>query len=262
MFALVLSHAQAQPPRIDFLFMTSAAANNRPPQHIAVIMDGNGRWAQQRALSRSEGHKQGLQATKRLVEYTLNAGIAYLTVFAFSQENWQRPKTEINALLALFAETITNEGAAFQKQDICVRFMGDLSRFPKPLQVSMASLQQLTKNGKRLVLTLAIGYSGRWDIVQAAARAAAAGAKLTEDNFDEWLATAHCPPLDILIRTGGEQRISNFMLWQAAYTELHFTDTLWPDFAEGDFAAALADFYSRHRRFGRVENDTQRSHFA
>lgn len=215
-------------------------------------MDGNGRWARRRHLPRSEGHRHGLQATKRLVECTLAAGIGYLTVFAFSQENWMRPKTEINALLALFAEAIQKEGEQFRKKDIRVRFIGDLSRFPKPLQMSMAGLQKLTRRGRRLVLTLAIGYSGRWDIVQAARRAAAAGVAVDEENLDGWLATAGAPPPDILIRTGGEQRISNFMLWQAAYTELHFTQTLWPDFGEEDFHAALADFHSRNRRFGRV----------
>ena len=215
-------------------------------------MDGNGRWAEKRGLVRTEGHRQGLSAARRLVESAAAEGIAYLTLFAFSNENWRRPDAEVSALLRLFADAIASEDALLRRHQVELRFIGDLQRFPSSLRTGMASLQNLTRGGKRLVLTLALGYSGRWDILQAAERLAASGDAYSEENFSRYLATAALPPPDLLIRTGGETRISNFMLWQAAYTELYFTPTLWPDFSAGDLQAAMADFYRRERRFGGV----------
>ena len=216
-------------------------------------MDGNGRWAQKKGLSRIAGHRQGVEAAKRLIDHAIAADVAYLTLFAFSQENWQRPKREVSGLLTLFAETIGKEGGIFQKNGVSLRFIGDLQKFPKPLRAGMTSLEKLTAAGKRLTLTLAIGYSGQWDIVQAAQRMQKDKCGASEENFERYLTTGHLPPPDMLIRTGGEKRISNFMLWQSAYTELYFTPTLWPDFDDKDFQKALADFYQRERRFGRVD---------
>ena len=225
-------------------------------KHVAVVMDGNGRWAQQRGLSRIVGHRRGVESAKTLIDSAIKNGIAYLTLFAFSQENWRRPAGEVRGLLALFAETIGSEGGTFQKNGVRLKFVGDLQKFPKPLRAGMSSLEKITARGGRLTLTLAIGYSGQWDIAQAARRAAAAapGGEVREEDFARYLATHPMPPPDMLIRTGGERRISNFMLWQCAYTELYFTPVLWPDFSADDFRAAVDDFYQRDRRFGLVTN--------
>lgn len=220
--------------------------------HIAVIMDGNGRWAKRRGLARSEGHREGLAAARRLVENAAAAGVAHLTLFAFSNENWQRPSEEVSALMRLFADAIASEGALLRKNGIRLRFMGDTQRFSASLRAGMSGLEKLTEKGARMTLTLALGYSGKWDIVQAAQRMAAAGEEYSEESFARYLASAGAPPPDLLIRTGGEQRISNFMLWQAAYTEFYFTSVLWPDFSEADLSAAIADFHNRERRYGRV----------
>lgn len=212
-------------------------------------MDGNGRWAQQRQLPRSAGHRQGLRAVRRLVESAAEEGIRHVTLFAFSSENWQRPREEVSALMQLFADAIASEAATLQKNGVRLRFIGDTARFSASLRAGMNSLEKLTGGGERLNLTLALGYSGRWDILQAAGQP---GAAASEEAFSSRLSTATLPPLDLLIRTGGEKRLSNFMLWQAAYAELHFTDTLWPDFSAADLRAAIGDFHSRDRRYGRV----------
>ena len=216
-------------------------------------MDGNGRWAQQRNLPRSEGHRHGLDAARTLVENAAAEGIAHLTLFAFSNENWRRPDEEVSSLLQLFASAIASEGAALRKNGIRLRFIGDVGRFPASLRAGMSGLETLTRGGERMVLTLAIGYSGRWDILQAAEKLAASGDAYTEENFAAHLASAGAPPPDLLIRTGGETRISNFMLWQAAYAELYFTPVLWPDFSGDHLRAALEDFHRRERRFGGVK---------
>lgn len=235
--------------------MTFFAAERRL-SHIAVIMDGNGRWARQRQQPRSEGHRHGLQAARQLADVVAQRGIAdYLTLFAFSNENWRRPQEEVGALLRLFSHAIEEDRGFFGKRGICLRFIGDVRRFPRSLQTGMAGLERLTRGGRRLTLTLALGYSGRWDILQAAQNLAAAGEAFSEENFERYLTTAATPPPDLLIRTGGDMRISNFMLWQSAYTELYFTDTLWPDFGEAGLGAAVADFHRRERRFGRVNGD-------
>jgi len=226
--------------------------------HIAVIMDGNGRWAQQRNQQRAEGHRRGLESARRLAECVVRDGAAdHLTLFAFSNENWRRPREEVGALLALFARVIESEKTFFRRNDIRLRFIGDLKRFPQSLQTGMAGLEKMTQHGKQLNLNLALGYSGHWDILQAGKKIAAQGADFTRENFEKQLATAAAPPPDLLIRTGGEMRISNFMLWQAAYTELYFTDTLWPDFGEDDFRAAIDDFRRRERRFGGINETPQ-----
>lgn len=215
-------------------------------------MDGNGRWAQQRQLPRSEGHRKGLRAAQQLVDDVQGLGVRFLTLFAFSNENWQRPADEVSALMGLFSEAISDAKETFQNNQVRLRFIGDVGRFSVSLRAGMASLEKMTAGGDGLTLTLAIGYSGRWDIVQAAAKFAANGDAANEENFEKYLATAELPAPDLLIRTGGEMRISNFMLWQSAYTELYFTDTLWPDFGAADLRAAVADYERRERRYGRV----------
>ena len=220
--------------------------------HVAVIMDGNGRWAQRRRLPRTDGHRRGLGAARRLIENAVRLNINTLTLFAFSNENWRRSPEEVNALFSLFSSALVDAGDLLRKNDIRLNFIGDIRRFPSPLRTGMAAAERSTKDGGRLFLNLALGYSGRWDILQAAEKLAADNRAATEENFEQCLSTAGTPPPDLLIRTGGESRLSNFMLWQAAYTELYFTDTLWPDFGDEDLSAALADFERRERRFGRV----------
>lgn len=229
--------------------------------HLAVIMDGNGRWAQRQGLPRTSGHKHGLEAAKQLISLLVEqTQVRYLTLFAFSNENWQRPHTEVQTLLSLFSEVILNHGAEFAENRVRLRFIGDKARFGLPIRQGMAQLEKLTNRpDSRLEVTLAVSYSGRWDIVQAAkqaanqaAKAMAEGGELTEDNFATYLSTAELPPPDLLIRTGGERRISNFMLWQLAYTELYFTPVLWPDFGRQDLIDAVEDFIKRERRYGLV----------
>ena len=219
-------------------------------------MDGNGRWAQQRNQQRADGHRKGLEAARRLVKFVADNGVAsHLTLFAFSDENWQRPREEVSALLTLFAHVIDNEKDFFGRNDIRLRFVGDTKRFPRALQTGMTGMEKMTRQGRQLNLTLALGYSGRWDILQAGRRLAADGGDFTRKNFEKYLVTADAPPPDLLIRTGGEMRISNFMLWQLAYAELYFIDKLWPDFDEADIRAAVDDFHRRERRFGGINGD-------
>ena len=221
-------------------------------QHVAVIMDGNGRWAEQRHLPRTEGHKKGLSAARNIVRACATQQIPYLTLFAFSRENWGRPENEVRMLLSLFAETAKTLGEELAENGAKVVFIGERERFSNTLRRAMASLEKKTSGGKRLQVTVAMSYSGRWDVTQAAAKIAENGGDFSEDNFSQHLATGDLPAVDLLIRTGGERRISNFMLWQAAYAELYFTPVLWPDFGEDDFAAATADFAGRERRFGAI----------
>lgn len=230
--------------------MSAGAPSISSLRHVAVIMDGNGRWAAARRLPRPEGHRQGLSAARAAVRSAARHGIPYLTLFAFSSENWRRPPGEVSALLSLFAETAKTFGKELAAEGVRVSFIGQRDRFPAPLRATMASLEKMTKNGVRLHATVAASYSGQWDISQAAAKIAADGGDFGEENFARHLATGDLPPVDLLIRTGGERRLSNFMLWQAAYSELYFTPVLWPDFGEADFAAAVSDYAGRERRFG------------
>lgn len=221
-----------------------------PLRHVAVIMDGNGRWAAARNLPRPQGHRCGLDSARAVVRAAAAHGVSHLTLFAFSSENWRRPAEEVRALLSLFAETAQSLGAELRENGVRVSFIGQRGLFPPPLRAAMASLEKITAAGKRLHVTVAVSYSGRWDVAQAAAKIAANGGDFSEENFDRHLSTADLPPVDLLVRTGGERRISNFFLWQAAYSELYFTPVLWPDFREDDFAAAVADYAARERRFG------------
>ena len=229
----------------------------RIPEHIAVVMDGNGRWAERQGKPRTTGHRAGVESVRRVMEVCGKAGVKALTLFAFSSENWKRPKSEVNVLLDLFMVALNQEIKRIDKRNVRLRVIGDLSAFPHKLQQRIVEAEQLTAENDGLLLQIAANYGGRWDITQAArslARQVEAGT-LEADAIDEVrlgqaMSCPDVPDPDLFIRTGGERRISNFMLWQSAYTELYFTDVLWPDFHEQEMRAALQDFASRERRFG------------
>jgi len=227
------------------------------PRHVAVIMDGNGRWAQRRALPRHFGHRAGAKAVRATVEGCARRGIEALTIFAFSSENWQRPPEEVTRLMELFVESIDKEVDELHRNGIRVRFIGELSRLREGLDVKIRAAEARTAGNTRMTLYIAVSYGGRWDIVEAArrlAQRAAAGTlapgAIDEDAFAAELQLAGAPEPDLFIRTGGEQRISNFLLWNLAYSELYFCDTLWPDFDDEALEAALRFYSSRQRRFG------------
>jgi undecaprenyl diphosphate synthase len=231
----------------------------RLPRHVAVIMDGNGRWAQRRGLSRLEGHRRGKGSVRAVVEAARRIGIPYLSLFAFSTENWQRPRREVDGLMRLLLRYLRSEVKKLMKNEVRVLAIGDVTRLPDPVRRELERVIELTRDNSRLVVGLCVSYGGREDIVAAArriARAARAG-EIDPDAIDQAmfasaLGTAGFPDPDLLIRTSGEMRISNFFLWQIAYTELVVTDTLWPDFREAEFMQALAQYQQRERRFGRT----------
>jgi undecaprenyl diphosphate synthase len=220
-------------------------------KHIAFIMDGNGRWAKKRGMPREYGHREGAKAFQRVVEYCGEIGIEYVTVYAFSTENWKRPANEVNAIMQLFTEYMSEAFRVFAEKGLCIRFIGDRSRFDGALLAEMEKLEADSCHNQK-VLNVAFNYGGREDIVHAAKALVASGDELTEENMSLALYTAGCPDPDLVVRTGGEVRISNFLLWQSAYAELYFTDTLWPDMKESDVDAAVMEFARRNRRFGGV----------
>lgn len=222
------------------------------PAHVAVIMDGNGRWAKQRHRPRSFGHNAGVRAARSIVKSCRRHDIPHLSLYAFSQENWQRPATEVNLLMRLLASTLSRELRMLNENGVRIRFIGDRSRFSAALCTQLQEAERLTAGNDALNLNVAAGYGGQWDIAQAAAIAVNNGEAMTPENLESHLCMAPRPDPDLLIRTGGEHRLSNFMLWQLAYTELYFTDTLWPDFDDAAFNAALDWYAARQRRFGRV----------
>jgi len=227
-----------------------------PLRHLAIIMDGNGRWARNRMMPRVMGHRQGARAVRRTVRACAERGVQVLTLFAFSTENWQRPQEEVASLMQLFLESLQRETGLMQENDIRLRIMGDRAGFSADLQAAIHRAEEATAANNGMILNIAANYGGRWDIVQAVKRWCEAGggdpSALTPEALTPFLATGSLPEPDLLIRTGGEHRISNFMIWQMAYTEFYFTDVLWPDFDEAALAAALADYAQRQRRFGRV----------
>jgi len=233
------------------------------PRHVAIIMDGNGRWSKQRMLPRVAGHHRGVEAVRSTVRAAIERGIEYLTLFAFSSENWRRPAEEVSILMDLFLRSLEQEVAKLHDNGIRFKTIGDVSAFSPGIRDLVAAAEAMTANNKRLTLTVAANYGGRWDIVQAAQRffAAhpdrAAGAPIPTDALEPFLALNYAPEPDLFIRTGGEQRISNFMLWQLAYTELYFTDLLWPDFDAAALDAAIASYRTRERRFGRTSEQVQ-----
>lgn len=231
---------------------TSLKAPQRLPRHVAIVMDGNGRWAQKRFLPRVAGHRQGVEALRRTVQACIDRGISVLTVFAFSSENWNRPADEVSGLMDLLAMALGREVPKLHDNGVQLHFPGDRSVLSPRVQQSLAEAQALTADNRRLVLNVCFNYGGRWDIAQAARQLVAQGREITEQALSETTALAHVGDPDLLIRTGGEMRISNFLLWQSAYTELFFTPCLWPDFDGAELDRALADYAGRERRFGQT----------
>ncbi|WNW11343.1 polyprenyl diphosphate synthase [Pseudomonas sp. DTU_2021_1001937_2_SI_NGA_ILE_001] len=240
------------------------AALSSVPRHVAIIMDGNNRWAKKRLLPGVAGHKAGVDAVRAVIEVCAEARVEVLTLFAFSSENWQRPADEVGALMELFLSALRRETKRLNENDISLRIIGDRTRFHPELQAAMREAEQATSGNNRFVLQVAANYGGQWDIAQAAqrlAREVQAGHLKPEDItpglLQSCLATGDLPLPDLCIRTGGEHRISNFLLWQMAYAELYFSDLYWPDFKHDAMRAALADFASRQRRFGRTSEQVE-----
>ncbi len=232
------------------------------PKHIAIIMDGNGRWAQARHMPRTVGHAKGAAGVRALVESCARQGIQYLTLFAFSTENWKRPADEVSTLMGLFVQYLEKEMNELSKAGVRLRVIGDITAFPRELQSRIAAAEQATQHNQILTLTVAANYGGQWDVVQAVQRwhrhnPSADISQLTQEQLAQHLSTAGMPDPDLLIRTGGEQRISNFLLWQCAYAELYFTEVLWPDFDETQLAKALSWYSDRTRRFGLTTEQIQ-----
>lgn len=229
-----------------------ASALSPTPHHIAIVMDGNGRWAKRRLLPRIAGHRQGVESLRRCIRACAARGVRVLTVFAFSSENWRRPADEVGGLLELLGKALTREVPALQKAGVRLHFVGERTALSADLQAALAQAEHDTAANSQLLLNVCLNYGGRWDVAQAAARVAASGQPMTESALAAALALAHVPDPDLLIRTGGEQRISNFLLWQCAYSELFFSPQLWPDFDEAALDDALAAYAGRERRFGQT----------
>jgi undecaprenyl diphosphate synthase len=237
----------------------SSESSTELPRHIAVVMDGNGRWANKRHLPRAAGHKAGVGATRKLVEHCVKNRIEALTIFAFSSENWNRPKTEVSSLMALFIATISVEVKKLHKKNVRVRFIGERTRFSEKLQKSINQSELLTQDNTGLQLNIAANYGGRWDVVEACKSLLQDViennkdiSEINEASFEQHVVLSELPAPDLFIRTGGEQRISNFLIWQTAYSELFFVDTLWPDFSETELDEALNWYAGRQRRFGKT----------
>lgn len=229
------------------------------PRHIAIVMDGNGRWAKKRFLPRLAGHRQGVESLRRCVRHCIERGVRVLTVFAFSSENWNRPEDEVSGLMNLLASALAREVPSLHAEGVQLHFVGLRAGLSEKVQQGFAQAESLTADNERLVLNVCFNYGGRSDIVQAAARLAAQGVPITESSLHAAMGMAHVPDPDLIIRTGGELRISNFLLWQAAYSELFFTSALWPDFDVGELDAAIADFARRERRFGQTSEQISQS---
>ncbi|MGH8736672.1 MAG: isoprenyl transferase [Burkholderiales bacterium] len=227
------------------------------PRHIAIIMDGNGRWAKQRHLPRFAGHKRGVESVRAVVKACAQLGVEYLTLFAFSSENWRRPRDEVALLMQLFHGALRNEVEKLHRNGIRLKLVGDTQRFDPKIRALIERGEALTANNAGLTLTVAANYGGRWDILQAMTRLLherpdAATVSIREEAVAQYLAMSYAPEPDLFIRTGGEQRVSNFLLWQLAYTELYFTETLWPDFDRRALEDAIASYRQRERRYGRT----------
>lgn len=230
---------------------------NRIPAHIAIIMDGNGRWAKARGQNRSLGHQAGVETVKIITEAASNLGVKYLTLYTFSTENWNRPAAEVAALMSLILTAMEEE--LFMKNNVRLRTIGDLDRLPEEVQTAIRKLEQHTAGNTGTTLVIALSYSSRWEITEAVRRIAARAANgemaaqdIDEETLNSEMSTAFMPDPDLLIRTGGEKRLSNYLLWQCAYSELYFCDTYWPDFNREEFCRAILDYQKRERRFGKT----------
>ncbi|HIY36434.1 MAG TPA: isoprenyl transferase [Candidatus Paraprevotella stercorigallinarum] len=229
----------------------------RIPQHIAIIMDGNGRWAKAKGMPRTAGHQQGVETVKKITEEATRLGVKYLTLYTFSTENWNRPADEITALMGLIIDHLEEE--IFMKNNVRFRMIGEMERIPAPVQARIQQCMERTAANDKMTMTIALSYSSRWELTQTMQNIARKfiakeiqPADITEEYISQQLQTSFMPDPDLLIRTGGEFRISNYLLWQCAYTELYFCNTFWPDFDEAEFRKAIADFQSRERRFGKT----------
>ena len=233
------------------------------PKHVAIIMDGNGRWAKKRLLPRIAGHKAGVKSARMAVQVCAENNIAALTLFAFSSENWNRPRKEVDLLMDLFINALREEAHAIHENNIRMQIIGDRSAFTDKLQSRIEEVETLTASNTGMTLSIAANYGGRWDITQAVKKIVAAGInanEITPSLIEEQLSLSDLPAPDLFIRSGGEHRISNFLLWQTAYTELYFTDTLWPEFTEQDFMDAFCDYAGRQRRFGKTAEQVEQEH--
>ncbi len=241
--------------------MSSNNGSTAIPRHIAIIMDGNGRWARRRFMPRVAGHRKGVEAVRAVVKRCAERGVGYLTLFAFSSENWRRPAEEVNFLMQLFVRALEDEVVRLHENGIRLRVVGDLSRFEPRLVELIRSAEAMTEGNAGLNLTIAANYGGRWDILQAVERMLQAHPErrdgFTEQELAPHLSMAYAPEPDLFIRTGGEQRISNFLLWQLAYTELYFTESLWPEFNGAAIDQAIESYQQRERRFGRTSEQVQ-----
>lgn len=231
----------------------------RVPAHIAIIMDGNGRWAKARGFERAEGHKEGVVSVRKVVEAATKASVNYLTLYTFSTENWNRPDEEVSALMDLMVYAIAKETEDLIKNGIRLKSIGDIERLPEKTRHALQDCMNKTSDGKNLTLVLALSYSSKWELTEATRKIASDVKKgllkeedINEETIEKYLTTSGLPDPDLLIRTGGEQRISNFLLWQTAYSELYFTDAFWPDFREDEFYKAIIDYQQRERRFGKT----------
>ncbi len=233
---------------------------SRIPHHIAIVMDGNGRWASKRFLPRIAGHKQGIDSLRRCVKACAVRGVGVLTVFAFSSENWDRPEDEVSGLMSLLLLAISREVPQLKIDGVRLHFVGNRLGLSDKVKAGLAHAEAETASNSRLILNVCFNYGGRWDIVQATHKLVAEGLEITENALAKAMALAHVPDPDLLIRTGDEQRISNFMLWQVAYSELYFSEKLWPEFDEAALDLAIADFTRRERRFGRTSGQVSEAH--
>ncbi|WPH11734.1 polyprenyl diphosphate synthase [Variovorax paradoxus] len=229
-----------------------ASSSLQIPHHIAIVMDGNGRWATRRFLPRVAGHKQGVESLRRCVKACVDRGVGILTVFAFSSENWNRPPEEVSGLMEIMVGALAREVPKLSRDGVQLHFVGERAGLSKKMVQGLIDAETATAQNTKLILNVCFNYGGRWDIARAAARLAEQGEALTEANLDRAMALAHVPDPDLLIRTGGEQRLSNFLLWQSAYAELFFSDKLWPEFDQAELDAGIAAFQARERRFGKT----------
>lgn len=237
---------------------------NRVPAHIAIIMDGNGRWANKRGLERGEGHREGVRTIRRMVEAAIKASVQYLTIYAFSTENWNRPSAEVEGLMDLMVYAISEEAEQLIANDVKILCIGDIDRLPNYARTALEDCINKTKDGTRLTLIIALSYSSKWEITEAVKKivndvetGVLNKEDICEDTVSSKLTTHAIPDPDLLLRTGGEQRISNFLLWQCAYTEFYFTDIYWPDFGENDLYKAIIDYQGRERRFGKISEQIE-----